>query len=214
MDTSIANDQVAYVLHGHVVDDYTLTPKQWLEITNEILKVHRAHAKYWPFIKDHDHAVWDMARITGWTTNDAGRPQESIFSPKTPSLSASTRLFPVTPLWKWEIGWSPEDSDWKENVLAVPLLFLTDTFNWVIMTRRYVRDEKGQIITRSDTFRIVSEKVLLRLVGNNPRRWYLIISSLQRLAEEGVQKKEKHIETLYDAIKRANRIIRRIRVSL
>ncbi len=220
MDTS--NSDLQFVLRGEAprkVKHDALTSQQWLELIRELMGMQKAYKKYMPVLRRHRDAVSEICEVSSTrSTFDGTEPEHIFYKPvfPQPSLSASTRLLPLIPLYPWKANKLNDYSDpeWTKGVLKED--YLLYGLGWVrlrrLLTKTEVSPRSWTIRVRFFAFFELDEGGLVAAIGDRPDRWCMLYDAFQALMLKAVKTKQQHMEQMERSYKAGATIRDRISV--
>lgn len=212
MDTSKAEEMVAYIVNGHVVDGNLLKPENCLSVVEAVTEVYRPYYKYLPYVSGEDlRKIQEQLELVSGKRmfHKEEKPRQVIFHG---NLNSQTRLLPMGPC-------NPFREFLAGNLIycETSLLFEPEWEEWIKLERVLVGNRLFRNITvvstDSLTFGVITRPQLVELVGTNQSTWRMITRSLRKLAQMAIQRKQDHINSLTRAIGKAIYITERVRIS-
>lgn len=211
MDTSKASDNAKTVLHGVTIPAASLTADDYVLIIDSALERYGRLVKYFPCVIDHNKALIGINDFAGGLCDSPGAKPDNI-TYQEEGLGPTTRLLPMATVSS-EPRPVPHGS-WQDHMAEETFLFLTDSFEWVILTRsgelQNIWRDNIVFVSKRFAFRRLFRREFTDLVGDNHQLWCRILASLQYLAKKGIDEREKHLSNIKRAYADVNEVLSRI----
>lgn len=200
VDTSNAEDRIAYILTGHAISD--LTPNAWYQIVQHQLHRLGPYIEDLPAMTDHTLAVRTVNEICGGLiVDETYAPLEVTYPQQSPDLGPSTRLLPLVALSSWSYQDRSVSLPWVDNRLTDTALLISSDMHWVKLERVVERTDLDLSMphprelhwTTSLSYVLLAESELIEEVGDRPYRWHRVLRSLDEHLARAISEKSKLI---------------------